>query len=59
MRDKEAIENERKNLVRNLEKQSKVVEKLMAADHSMQDQLVCHSTCFYRVVSAEMILERA
>ena len=42
MRDKEAIENERKNLVRNLEKQAKVVEKLMASERSLRDQLVRH-----------------
>jgi E3 ubiquitin-protein ligase BRE1 len=46
MRDKEAIENERKNLLRNLEKQAKVVEKLMAAEQSMRDQLVRCSTNF-------------
>ena len=40
MRDKEAIENERKNLVRNLEKQTKVVEKLRASEGSLRDQLV-------------------
>ena len=46
MRDKEAIENERKNLVRNLEKQTKVVEKLRASEGSLRDQLVRHSTRF-------------
>jgi len=40
MRDKEAIESERKNLVRNLEKQAKVVEKLRASEGSLRDQLV-------------------
>jgi len=44
MRDKEAIENERKNLVRNLEKQTKVVEKLRASEGSLRDQLVRRST---------------
>ena len=44
MRDKESIENERKNLIRNIEKQAKVVEKLMASERSLRDQLVCHST---------------
>lgn len=39
MRDKEAIENERKNLIRNLEKQAKVVEKLMASERTLRDQL--------------------
>jgi len=39
MRDKEAIENERKNLVRNIEKQAKVVEKLMASERSLRNQL--------------------
>jgi len=42
MRDKEAIESERKNLVRNLEKQAKVVERLMASEGSLRDQLVRH-----------------
>lgn len=44
MRDKEAVENERKNLLRNLEKQAKVVEKLMAAEISLREQLVRHPT---------------
>lgn len=48
MRDKEAIENERKNLLRNIDKQSKVVEKLMAAEASMRNQLVRQSTHFLR-----------
>ncbi|KAF9653827.1 BRE1-domain-containing protein [Thelephora ganbajun] len=39
MRGKEAIENERKNLIRNLEKQAKVVEKLMASESSLREQL--------------------
>ena len=42
MRDKEALENERKNLVRNLEKQTKVVEKLRASEACLRDQLVRH-----------------
>ena len=46
MRDKEAIENERKILVRNLEKQTKVVEKLRASEGSLRDQLVRRSTSF-------------
>lgn len=46
MRDKEAIENERKNLIRDLEKQAKVVEKLTASERSLRDQLVCYSTHF-------------
>ena len=44
MRDKEAIENERKILVRNLEKQTKVVEKLRASEGSLRDQLVRRPT---------------
>ena len=44
MRDKEAVENERKNLVRNLEKQTKVVEKLRASEGSLRDQLVRRPT---------------
>ena len=43
MRDKEAIENERKNLIRNLEKQAKVVEKLTASERGLRDQLVRRS----------------
>ena len=50
MRDKEAIENERKNLIRNLEKQAKVVEKLMASERSLRDQLVRHPTHFVAIV---------
>lgn len=49
MRDKEAIENERKILVRNLEKQTKVVERLRASEGSLRDQLVCRPTRFARV----------
>jgi E3 ubiquitin-protein ligase BRE1 len=40
MRDKEAVENERKNLARNAEKQTKVIEKLTAVERSLQAQLV-------------------
>jgi E3 ubiquitin-protein ligase BRE1 len=42
MRDKEAVENERKNLARNAEKQTKVIEKLTAVERSLQAQLVRH-----------------
>ena len=44
MRDKEAIENERKNLVKSLEKQVKVVEKLRASEGSLREQLVRRPT---------------
>lgn len=40
MRDKEAVDNERKNLIRNVDKQAKVVEKLLASEKSLQSQLV-------------------
>ncbi|RDB24923.1 E3 ubiquitin-protein ligase BRE1 [Hypsizygus marmoreus] len=39
MRDKEAIESERKNLVRNMEKQVKVVEKLVDTEKNLSSQL--------------------
>jgi E3 ubiquitin-protein ligase BRE1 len=40
MRDKEAIENERKNLARNLEKQGKVVERLVESERNLSAQVV-------------------
>ena len=40
MRDKEAIETERKNLSRNLEKQAKVMEKLQESEKSFAVQVV-------------------
>ncbi|KAI0789122.1 BRE1 E3 ubiquitin ligase-domain-containing protein [Abortiporus biennis] len=40
MRDKEAIENERKNLSRNLEKQTKVVERLYEAEKNLTSRTV-------------------
>jgi len=39
MRDKEAIETERKNLSRNLEKQAKVLEKLQESEKSLTQQV--------------------
>lgn len=40
MRDKEAIDGERKILARDLERQAKVLEKFMAAEKNLRDQLV-------------------
>lgn len=41
MRDKEALENERKNLTRNLEKQTKVIERLQESEKNLSLQVVC------------------
>jgi hypothetical protein len=40
MRDKEAIENERKNLSRNQEKQGKIVERLVETERNLSQQVV-------------------
>lgn len=40
MRDKEAIETERKNLARNLEKQGKAVERLADTERILTNQVV-------------------
>ncbi|KAK7005736.1 putative allantoicase [Favolaschia claudopus] len=40
MRDKEAIENERKNLVRNQEKQGKIVERLVESERNLTQQVL-------------------
>lgn len=40
MRDKEAIETERKNIVRNLEKQAKAVERLVETERNLGAQVV-------------------
>jgi E3 ubiquitin-protein ligase BRE1 len=40
MRDKEAIEAERKNIARNLEKQAKVVERLVETEKNLTGQVV-------------------
>jgi E3 ubiquitin-protein ligase BRE1 len=41
MREKDAVENERKNLARNLEKQAKALEKSMLSEKALQAHLVC------------------
>jgi E3 ubiquitin-protein ligase BRE1 len=40
MRDKEAVDVERKNLSRNLEKQSKLLERLYENERNLRDQVV-------------------
>lgn len=40
MRDKETVEAERKNLVRNVEKQAKLIDKLMDTERNLTNQLV-------------------
>ncbi|KAF7361671.1 putative allantoicase [Mycena venus] len=40
MRDKEAVENERKNLSRNQEKQGKIVERLVEAEKNLSQQVM-------------------
>ena len=40
MRDKEAIEAERKNLARNSEKQAKLIDRLMDTERNLTNQLV-------------------
>lgn len=40
MRDKEAIEAERKNLARNLEKQGKLIERLVDTERNLSAQVV-------------------
>jgi E3 ubiquitin-protein ligase BRE1 len=40
MRDKEAIETERKNISRNLEKQAKAVERLVETEKNLANQAV-------------------
>ena len=40
MRDKEALENERKNLTRNIEKQTKVIERLQESERNLALQVV-------------------
>jgi BRE1 E3 ubiquitin ligase len=44
MRDKEAIEAERKNISRNMEKQAKVIERLADTEKNLLAQVV--SMCF-------------
>lgn len=48
MRDRESVEIERKNAIRNLEKQAKVVERLADGEKNLQQQIVrsfpLHST---------------
>lgn len=45
MRDKEAIENERKNLVRTLERQGKAVDRLTDVEKHLRFQMVSYSHC--------------
>lgn len=44
MRDKDAIENERKNLVRTVEKQGKAVDRLTDAEKQYKNQIVSTRT---------------
>lgn len=54
MRDKEAIENERKNLTRNLEKQGKVVERLVETERNLSAQVVRTIHLIPRTTSSEL-----
>ncbi len=45
MRDKEAIETERKNLARTLEKQGKLLERLSEGEKTLIARTVCHILC--------------
>ena len=42
MRDKEAIETERKNISRNLEKQAKAIERLVESEKNLTAQVVSY-----------------
>lgn len=44
MRDKDAAENERKNLVRNIEKQAKAIEKLVESEKNLSERVVSFMT---------------
>jgi len=49
MRDKEAIDVERKNLSRNVEKQTKVLERLYDSERNLQNQIV---SAFMRIIAS-------
>src|SRR6266550_8071597 len=49
MRDKEAIDVERKNLSRNVEKQAKVLERLYDSERNLQNQIV---SLFMRIIAS-------
>jgi hypothetical protein len=49
MRDKEAIDVERKNLSRNVEKQAKVLERLYDSERNLQNQIV---SPFMRIIAS-------
>jgi E3 ubiquitin-protein ligase BRE1 len=51
MRDKEAMEIEKKNLAKSLEKQGKAVEKLVDTEHSLKAQIVSLSPFKYLIYS--------
>jgi hypothetical protein len=40
MRDRESVDLERKNAIRNLEKQAKVIERLTDSEKNLQQQIV-------------------
>jgi len=48
MRDKEAVESERKNISRNLEKQAKAVERLVDSEKSLTAQVVSNIVSMFR-----------
>jgi E3 ubiquitin-protein ligase BRE1 len=50
MRDKEAMEGEKKTFIRMLEKQGKAVEKLVDTEASLKDQIV---SLFYQYMGAK------
>lgn len=55
MRDKEALENERKNLGRNGEKQSKLIEKVMEEKSNLHQQIVSPSLDFIDFIHSRLI----
>lgn len=63
MREKEAIEAERKSIARNLEKQAKAIEKLVETERSLVSQtvgLIISSpsgsiSCMFRQISARKL----
>lgn len=51
MRDRESVDLERKNAIRNLEKQGKVIERLADSEKTLQQQIVRYFVIWFSLVS--------
>jgi E3 ubiquitin-protein ligase BRE1 len=58
MRDKEAVETERKNISRNLEKQAKAIERLVESEKNLTAQVVSSYLSIFSLLTIYFLLEK-